>query len=93
MGPTPGGSKRGLRQSPGDCFSDPPVGTCLVPTAETIVGVRVLHTPCEEREGAEGIVESGFPYAGLFVLSAGLYGIAPDYVKDVFRRREENENF
>ena len=38
------------------------------------------------------LVVSEFPYAGLFVLGAGLYGLAPDYVKDVFRRREENEN-
>ena len=38
------------------------------------------------------LVVSGFPYAGLFVLGTGLYGLAPDYVKDVFRRREENEN-
>lgn len=38
------------------------------------------------------LVVNGFPYAGLFVLGAGLYGLAPDYVKDVFRRREENEN-
>jgi hypothetical protein len=38
------------------------------------------------------LVVNGFPYAGLFILGAGLYGLAPDYVKDVFRRREENEN-
>ena len=42
--------------------------------------------------GTKHLVVSGFPYAGLFVLGAGLFGLDPDYVKDVFRRREENEN-
>lgn len=39
-----------------------------------------------------GLVIGGFQYAGLFVLGAGLYGLAPDYVKDFFRRREGREN-
>ena len=39
-----------------------------------------------------GLVIEGFPYAGLFFLGAGLYGLAPDYVKGVFRRREDSEN-
>jgi hypothetical protein len=52
-----GAQKSDLRQSPGDCLLDPPVGTCLVATAESIVGGRVFHTPGEERESAEGIVE------------------------------------
>ena len=39
-----------------------------------------------------GLVVGGFQGAGLFVLGAGLYGLAPDYVKGFFRRREESEN-
>lgn len=39
-----------------------------------------------------GLVMGGFAYAGLFVLGAGLYGLAPDYVKGLFRRKEESEN-
>jgi len=39
-----------------------------------------------------GLAVGGFQYAGLFVLGAGLYGLAPDYVKDFFRGREGREN-
>jgi len=38
------------------------------------------------------LVVGGFSYVGLFVLGAGLYGLAPDYVKGFFRRRETGEN-
>jgi len=53
IGPMLGVQKNDLRQGPGDRLSDPPVGTCVVPTAEAILGIRLLHTPCEKREGAE----------------------------------------
>lgn len=39
-----------------------------------------------------GLIVGGFPYAGLFVLGAGLYELAPDYVKGFFQRREGSEN-
>jgi hypothetical protein len=59
IGPMLGVQKKDPRQGPGDRLSDPLVGTCLVPTAEAILGIRLLHTPCEKREAAEGMVEGG----------------------------------
>jgi hypothetical protein len=42
--------------------------------------------------GGIGLTALGFSYVGLFLLGAGLYGVVPDYVKDFYRRREENED-
>jgi hypothetical protein len=42
------------------------------------------------RAGSGGF--NGQPNTALFVLGAGLYGLAPDYVKNLFQRRGESEN-
>jgi len=47
------------------------------------VGVSVVGT---------GLVFFGITYVGLFMIGAGLYGIAPKYVKEFFRRSKGDEN-
>ena len=47
-----------LCKCPSYCLSHPPVGPRLVPTAEPVVGFRVIHTPHEVRQGGEGMIEA-----------------------------------
>ncbi|MFQ5630049.1 MAG: hypothetical protein ACE5I1_14880 [bacterium] len=37
-----------------------------------------------------GLVIGGFSYAGLFIVGAGLYGLAPDFVKSFFKKEYGN---
>lgn len=38
------------------------------------------------------LISVGFPYPGLFISGAGLYGIAPDYVMRLFKKGKNDEN-
>jgi hypothetical protein len=41
----------------GDRLADPPLGTRLVPTAEPVMSLRILHAPRKERECGQGMIE------------------------------------